>query len=29
MCRQLLERVARMGQDLFKGSAEDEVPPHY
>ncbi|NGY06672.1 SlyX family protein [Solimonas terrae] len=29
MCRQLLERVARMGQDIFKGSAEDEVPPHY
>jgi SlyX protein len=29
MCRHLLERVARMGQDVFKGSAEDEVPPHY
>lgn len=29
LCRQLMERVARMGQDVFKGSAADEVPPHY
>lgn len=29
LCRQLSERVVRMGQDVFKGSAADEVPPHY
>lgn len=29
LCRQLMERVARIGQDIFKGSAADEVPPHY
>lgn len=29
LCRQLLERVARLGQDLDKGGAADEVPPHY
>nr|WP_277346369.1 SlyX family protein [Solimonas marina] len=29
LCRQLAERVARIGQDVHKGSAEDEVPPHY
>ena len=29
LCRQLSERVVRMGQDVFKGSASDEVPPHY
>lgn len=29
LCRQLMERIARMGQDIFKGSAADEVPPHY
>lgn len=29
LCRQLAERLARLGPDLFKGGAEDEVPPHY
>lgn len=29
VCRQLAERVARVGQDTFKGTAADEVPPHY
>lgn len=29
LCRQLGERVVRMGQDVFKGSAADEIPPHY
>jgi len=29
LCQQLAERVARMGSDIFKGSAADEVPPHY
>jgi len=29
LSRQLMERVARLGQDIFKGSAADEVPPHY
>lgn len=29
LCRQLSERVVRMGQDTFKGSAADEIPPHY
>lgn len=29
LCRQLSERVVRMGQDTFKGSASDEIPPHY
>ena len=28
-CRHLAERVARVGQDSFKGSAADEIPPHY
>jgi SlyX protein len=28
-CRQLAERVERVGQDTFKGTAADEVPPHY
>ena len=28
-CRHLAERVARVGQDIFKGTAADEVPPHY
>ena len=28
-CRHLAERVARVGQDTFKGTAADEVPPHY
>lgn len=28
-CRHLAERVARVGQDVFKGTAADEVPPHY
>lgn len=28
-CRHLAERVARVGQDVFKGTADDEVPPHY
>ena len=28
-CRQLAERVARVGQDTFKGTPADEVPPHY
>ncbi len=27
--RQLLDRVARLGQDIDKGSAADEIPPHY
>ena len=29
LCRQLAERVARIGQDVHKGSAADEIPPHY
>lgn len=29
LCRHLSERVARLGQDTFKGTAADEVPPHY
>ena len=29
LCRQLSERVVGMGQDIFKGSASDEIPPHY
>jgi SlyX protein len=29
LSRQLMDRVSRMGQDIFKGSADDEVPPHY
>lgn len=29
LCAQLSDRVARLGQDVFKGSAADEVPPHY
>jgi SlyX protein len=29
LCRQLLDRVARLGQDIYKGSETDEVPPHY
>lgn len=29
LCRQLTERVAKLGQDSFKGSPQDEVPPHY
>lgn len=28
-CRQLAERVARVGQDIHRGTAADEVPPHY
>lgn len=28
-CRQLAERVSRMGIDVFRGTAADEVPPHY
>lgn len=28
-CRHLAERIARVGQDTFKGTAADEVPPHY
>ncbi len=28
-CRQLAERVARMGVDVFRGTPADEVPPHY
>lgn len=27
--RQLLDRVARLGQDIDKGLAADEIPPHY
>ncbi|MFT4047203.1 MAG: SlyX family protein [Solimonas sp.] len=29
LCRQLIDRVARLGQDVYKGAAFDEVPPHY
>ncbi|WP_211234507.1 SlyX family protein [Solimonas soli] len=29
LCRQLIDRVARLGQDVHKGTAADEVPPHY
>lgn len=29
LCAQMGERLARIGQDMFKGSAADEVPPHY
>ena len=29
LCRQLGERVIRIGQDIQKGSAADEIPPHY
>lgn len=29
LCRELGERLARIGQDIYKGSAAEEVPPHY
>jgi SlyX protein len=29
VCRQLAERIARANDGVFKGSAEDEIPPHY
>ncbi|SEQ93437.1 SlyX protein [Solimonas aquatica] len=29
LCALMGERLARMGQDLYKGTAADEVPPHY
>ncbi len=29
ICAQLGDRVARMGQDLYKDGPADEVPPHY
>jgi SlyX protein len=28
-CRQLLDRVERVGDRVFKGGPQDEVPPHY
>lgn len=29
LCRQLAARIARMSDGADKGSAADEVPPHY
>ncbi len=29
ICRVLVERLARMTDEVHKGSAADEVPPHY
>ena len=29
LCRHLLDRLSRLGNDVYKGSAADEVPPHY
>lgn len=29
ICRHLIERMARLGDGVHKGTAEDEVPPHY
>lgn len=29
LCRQLLERLKSQSQDVFKGTAADERPPHY
>ena len=29
LCRQLLERAKTQGNEVFKGTAADEIPPHY
>ncbi|MGH8457055.1 MAG: SlyX family protein [Stenotrophobium sp.] len=29
ICRQLMDRVSRGVESVFKGTAADEVPPHY
>lgn len=29
LCRQLLERVKSQTTEVFKGTAADEIPPHY
>ena len=29
LCRQLLERAKAQGNEVFKGTAADEIPPHY
>lgn len=29
ICRQLIERVSRLGESVHKGSAVEEIPPHY
>lgn len=29
VCRELANRIARGADNVHKGSAEDEVPPHY
>jgi SlyX protein len=29
ICRALVERIARMTDEVHKGSAAEEVPPHY
>jgi len=29
LCRQLIDRVARVGDSLSKSTPADEVPPHY
>jgi SlyX protein len=29
ICRVLVERIARMTDEVHKGSAAEEVPPHY
>ena len=29
ICRLLVERIARMTDEVHKGSAAEEVPPHY
>jgi SlyX protein len=29
ICRVLVERMARMTDEVHKGSAAEEVPPHY
>lgn len=29
LCRQLVDRMARMNDEVQKGSAAEDVPPHY
>jgi SlyX protein len=29
LCRQLLERLNNSGEGVFRGTAAEEVPPHY
>jgi SlyX protein len=29
ICRLLLERIRTSGESVFRGSASEEIPPHY